>query len=174
MRAWFRRNGLALLALLLLAPVTFATIGFREWHAYFDGRATEPVVVATGERTEFAGAEWGPAAMLPFPMNGVPQDAQLVVTGFAVDAGDEGLNCDYPLLREIGGEHRVWRPSSFSFPLGLEGLDVTGTCRPDRMDRQQVTTLFLLPEDAAGPFSLDVPLVGSGARFVRFTVELSE
>jgi hypothetical protein len=172
MTGWWRRNALPLVALAVLAPATFGVIGYHEWDSYFSGRATQPITVPAGERVDFAGAEWGPAAMLPFPMAEAPADAQVVVVGFAVDAADAALLCEQPVLREIGGLQREWTRSSLSLPLGLEGVDVEGTCRSDRMDRQRVTTLFMLPLDAEGPFALDVDLADGDSRFVRFVVDL--
>lgn len=172
MTGWWRRNARPLIALAVITPLTFGVIGYQEWTSYFTGRPTQPITVPATERVEFAGAKWGPAAMLPFRMDQAPSDAQVVATGFSVDAGDTELKCAPPVLREVGGLQREWTPSTFSLPLGLEGVDVEGTCRSDRMDRQGVITLFLLPLDAEGPFALDVDLNDADSRFVRFIVDL--
>lgn len=175
MSGWWRRNAAALGILAVLVPVTGLTIGWREWHEVHDnaGRRTFAIDVPADGTTELAGATWGPVRSgVLEDVSGlvVPDDARVIAAAITVTpAGDEAVGCPRPVLVEQS-TGRQW--NEMRTELGFEyDADEPTTCVSDATDPYEVLVPFIVPEDAAGPFWVEVAPFSAGSTFVRFSID---
>lgn len=150
-RGWLRRNEIALIALAVLLPGAAATIISNEWmtaNAYLPHGAIE---VAEGDLAELYGTTFGPAKLraatadeLESALLEPPAGSRAVVVEFTIVNGDTAVLCSVR-LREVEGAHREWKPV---------GSDAA--CAYDVVGPFEGSVLFLVPDDADGPFWADV------------------
>lgn len=172
-RGWWRRNALALTAVLVLLPATAATIGLQEWNDYFSGRPSVPVMVESGEQIDFADAAWGPvrAGFARDPSSfRVPADAQLVIIEVPVEPGDQEVGCPAPVLVEAG-TGRQWRDSSLRIGLSTYRPDEPVSCQSNATEPYTIYVPYVVPADASGPFWVELSPVSAVPRFLRFGTE---
>lgn len=172
--SWWRRNRVALVALLVLAPLTAAAVGWQEWYQFFGfgGRPVTAVSVAQDDTAELAGAEWGPLRGGEIDdVSGldVPEDTRLIAVAVPVNPSVEGIGCETPKLVEQA-TGREWRPVRLEIGLPWSA-DEPETCLSEGADPYELIVPFVVPEDATGPFWVDVRPYGAGASFLRFTLE---
>jgi hypothetical protein len=171
--SWWRRNTLALVALVLLLPATAIAVGWQEWYQFFGfgARAVTPVVVAEDETTDLAGATWGPVRGGEIEdLSGldVPEDTRLIAVGVPVDTG-EGVACETPTLVEQS-TGREWSPVRAE--IGLESsAEEPELCLGSQTGSYELIVPFVVPEDVEGPFWVDVRPYDAGGSFVRFEFE---
>jgi len=172
--SWWRRNTLALVALVLLLPATAIAVGWQEWYQYFGfgARAVAPVVVPEDETTDLAGAGWGPVRGGEIEdLSGldVPDGTRLIAVGVPVKAGAEGVACETPTLVEQS-TGREWSPVRAE--IGLESSpDEPELCLRSQTGSYELIVPFVVPEEVEGPFWVDVRPYDAGGSFVRFEFE---
>ncbi len=162
---WWRTQRVALLALLLAAV---ATAGVHLWldaaPIAEERESREPVYVLPDDDTasvEIGGHEltvtstrW---AEFEAPEGSITLSVRLDARS---DADAE--NCTAFLLSETDGE-RVWQDAHRDVDIPFDEPGET-SCRPES-PAYGILAVFLLPEDAAGPFWFDVPAGDQTARF---------
>ncbi|MBB4141135.1 hypothetical protein BKA10_002929 [Microbacterium invictum] len=166
-RGWWRRNAAALAALVVLVPVTVLVVGGNEWREYYGFRASMPVEVASGERTTYAGAEFGGADIAPLTAEGleVPEGARaFLVTVEVAPTTTTPPSCLPLSLHEQGGAQREW---SVDASLRWYDRDRPSGCDSLATGPYTIATPFLVPDDATGPFFVDLFVVGEAPRFLR-------
>jgi hypothetical protein len=176
-RSWWRRNSAALIALAVLVPATVTAIGWREWSATYEvsSQYVRPVVVAEGEDTiEFAGATWGPVTSGTFTADDglpVPEGAEVIAVKIPVrnNDPDDLIGCPSPVLVEQS-TGRQWSEMSIALDLDYDP-DAPTLCSTDSAAPYEMLVPFIVPEDAVGPFWIDVMPYGEGPGFVRFSID---
>lgn len=166
---WWRRNALALAALVVLIPLTVGVIAANEWSQYDAGHATQPIIVQAGDAARYDGAGIGPARAEFTDNPAAPAGSRVLRTTTLITPLDGPIACATPVLRELTGAKRQWDEAS-----GLLDLDYDpeahSTCDSERPIRYSLTLHYLLPDDAVGPFALD--LAGDPLpQFVRLVIE---
>ncbi|WP_413317661.1 hypothetical protein AA0Z99_11990 [Agrococcus sp. 1P02AA] len=164
---WWRRNAIALVALAVLVPATGGAIAWQEWRTYYEFRHWQHIPVAAGASIELDGVDIGPASLVEVPAEvdvDVPPGARALAAQLTLVPGDEPLSCARPLLVERG-TGRSWEGSWG--PLGWEG---EVSCY-EATEPVFLNLLYLVPEDA-GPFELEVAILGSEPSLPTFVLEL--
>jgi len=173
-RSWWRNNLVALVALAVLLPATAATVGYQEWYQYFGfgARAVTPVMVPDDESVELVGATWGPlrgGEVQDLSGLDVPDGTRLLGVVVPVDASTEGVACETPKLVEQS-TGREWRPVRLAIGL-LSSSDEPETCLSTESGEYEMIVPFVVPDDADGPFWVDVRPYDAGGAFLRFSFE---
>lgn len=172
--SWWRRNLIALVALVVLLPVTAAAVGWQEWYQFFGfgTRAVSAVVVADGETADLAGATWGPlrgGEVQDISGLDVPDGARLLAVAVPVDASTAAVACALPTLVEQK-TGREWRPVATEIGY-FPGADEPQTCLSGETGAYDLVVPFVVPDDAEGPFWVDVMPYDAGGSFLRFSFE---
>ena len=160
---WWRANAVGLGALVVLVPALAATILWNETAPGVANSPTRAIALAPGATTEYAGATVGPvtAEFTELPLQ--PQSTRVVTVAVEVDPGEEPLACTRPVLREVGGRERQWTATS---DLGREwDPDRQTLCDSEATAPFTLELDYLVPEDASGPFAVEV---GSPAAYPEF------
>lgn len=173
-RSWWRSNLVALVALVVLVPATATTVGYQEWYQHFGfgARAVTAVMVPDDESVERLGATWGPlrgGEVQDLSGLDVPDDTRLLAVAVPVDASAEGIACETPKLVEQS-TGREWRPVRLEIGL-LSSSDEPERCLSAESGEYEMIVPFVVPDDAEGPFWVDVFLYDSGGEFLRFSFE---
>lgn len=175
-QSWWRRNWLALVALIVLLPATLLVVAGTEWRDYFVRPYSEPVFADEDGIVEFAGNTWGPADVRTLKDStglNLPDGAKVIVGLVPVvedTPGDAAPTCDSPILVSQR-DGRQW--TEMRNRLGLEDL----ASEPTRCDAEvdgepyRILAPFVVPEDVEGPFWLDVRVAGQETEFIRFSVD---
>ena len=184
MTGWWRRNRVALVATLVLAPLTVGIVFQNEWGGFREGRPVEPVDVAVGADTDFGTTTWrvdGADRIRwssdPGVERELPVGTDLVVVRMTViphaivDWASEGCTL---MLDEADGDRsaRTWEPASPSY-LDLDFDDPTTTgCDSTRLGRYEAAVGFLVPVDAGedADLRLAVQTVDQLPRYLRITL----
>jgi hypothetical protein len=169
-RGWWRRNAVALAAIAVLAPVTAGVIAVNEWSAYDLGHATKPISVEPGDSARYDGAQIGPASAVFTDAPGTPPGTRVVSATVLVAPGEEPISCVSPLLREAGGSGRQWSEASFDLEREYDPARKT-SCDSELPIRYSLTLEYLVPEDATGPFVIELSAADELPRFVSLVVE---
>jgi hypothetical protein len=170
MSGWWRRNALALGAVVILAPALAVTVTWNEWAYYYLSRGTFPVTVQPGDSTRYGEATVGPVTARFVHDPAVPPNARVVSVTIRIDPGRPALECLGPTLRELHGRQREWDQA----PIELEsrrGETRWTSCDPDATGPYTVTADYLVPLDASGPFAVEVESAASIPSFVSAVVE---
>ncbi|WP_188434790.1 hypothetical protein [Microbacterium murale] len=172
--SWWRSNLLALVALVVLIPMTTAAVGWQEWYQYFGfgARAVTGIEVAEKDTADLVGATWGPVRggeVEDVSGLDVPDDTRLIAVAVPVDARAEGIGCETPKLVEQS-TGREWRPVRLEIGL-LSSPDEPETCISDELGEYEMIVPFVVPDDAEGPFWVDVRPYDAGGSFLRFSFE---
>lgn len=172
--SWWRRNRWALLALVLLVPVTALSIGWHEWYGWYGygARPYIPVVATADGSVELADATWGPVRSTEIEdLRGldVPEGATVIAAAIPVAPAVDGVGCAAPeLVQQSTG--RTWKPVRSEIGLDHDS-DEPSTCSAVGTAPYELIVAFVLPDDVDGPFWVDVsPSTGAG-EFVRFSVD---
>lgn len=159
---WWRRQRLPLLALVVAAT---ATIGVHLWFdaAPLAGRDQPTYLMADG-RAEIGGHD---LTVTSARWDEFPAPAGSVTLSIRLDArsGADAENCGAFLLSEADGD-RVWQDARRDVEIPFDDSGES-SCRADS-PAYGILAVFLLPEDASGPFWFDVP---AGDETARFRVE---
>lgn len=170
-RGWWRRNAIALVAVAVLAPATAAAISVNVWTARNSGRPTQPIAVAAGDAVDYAGLTVGDArARFEEGLEGTPNGARVVAVTIEVDPHGAGTLCGGLTLSEVGGAHRQWANLARDLGRPYDPERIT-SCREDAVTPYTLSIDYLVPDDAAGPFSVNLFVTDALPRFALFTVE---
>lgn len=169
-RGWWRRNAVSLVAIAVLAPVTVGAIAVNEWSAYDLGHATKPIGVEPGESARYDGAQIGPASAEFTDAPGAPSGTRVVSATVLITPGEEPISCVAPVLREAGGAGRQWSEASFDLEREYDPALKT-SCDSELPIRYSLTLRYLVPEDATGPFVIELSAADAYPHYVRLRVE---
>lgn len=175
-RSWWRRNRLALAALVVLLPAVPAVIFHSTWSSYFGARPSAPVAAEEGTETAFAGANWrvqgwttAIAGSSEATVLGVPSDADLVLARVALDPGSNaGPACRVSLVHtDADGGIQRWS--------GISGRPITyrpepgiaDGCTPNATEPYLFDIAFAVPAGTSGPFRLDVEVSAELPRYLE-------
>lgn len=165
---WWRSNAVAVGALVVLVPATAVAMSWNEWAVTLRNTPTAPISVAPGESAEYAGATVGPASADFTELPLAPQDARVVTVSLRIDPGDPAIACSKPVLREVDGAQRQWNARD---DLGREwDSERRAFCDPEATAPYQMEIDYLVPEDASGPFTVELGSVGWYPEFVSAVV----
>lgn len=155
---WWRRNAVALAAVAVLLPITAVVVGGNEWWNANQAGPVFPTTVDAGTTVDYGGATWGPArwgTVAADTASDAPAGARAVVIEVPVDPHGKILSCSTPMLRETNGEGRRWSDA-------LADLDWNddnpSSCPSDDAAPFTIEVPYLVPDDAAGPFDLELTL----------------
>lgn len=155
---WWRRNAVALAAVAVLLPTTAVVVGGNEWWNANQAQPVFPTTVDPGTTVEFGGATWGPArwgTVAADTASDAPAGARVVVIEVPVDPHGRILSCRIPMLREAGGENRRWGDALADVDWSY---DTESSCPSDEAASFTIEVPYLVPDDAAGPFDLELAL----------------
>jgi len=167
---WGRRNALWLALAAVLAPLTVGVVAANEWSEWDLGHSTKPITVAAGESTSYSGARVGPARAEFTTDPAAPAGSRVVSVTVLVEPGNDPISCATPLLRETGGAQRQWDEASFELERDFDANRTT-FCSAEESLRYSLTLDYLVPEDAAGPFAIELQAGDALPRFLRLIVE---
>lgn len=166
---WWRSNAVALGALMVLVPATYAAVTWNEWSAVLQNSASQAITVEPGDHAEYAGATVGPASADFTELPDAPEGARVVTVTLHIDPGSDPLQCTKPELREIGGHQRQW---DLREDLGREwDPDRHTFCDSEAESSYELLMDYLVPADAAGPFVVELKSVAGWPEFVRAVVD---
>lgn len=172
LRLWWRRNGLPLLAIAALAPLTWFTITAQERADSASGFGEYPVVAEAGSAVDLGGIRVGPATAELTTAEAAPAGTHVVRVTLPVRTGGKDLACSAPVLREIDGLQREWKESSYDLGYDLYGdAERIVVCPFETVAEFTMTLLYLVPDDADGPFFVDMSWVDVWPDFARIGVE---
>lgn len=169
MTSWWRKNVVGLAAVAVLLPATFGVIAWQEWGTFNQNRATSPLIAEPGDEIDFAGGVIGPAASRFYDDPDAPKGTRVVRVRVPIDPGDTPFRCATPPLRESNGAERQWDEASQELRRGFDD-DLT-FCSKDAEGPYQLTLEYLVPEDAGGPFYVDIDVVAEWPQFARLVIE---
>jgi hypothetical protein len=166
--AWWRRNALALLTLLVLVPVGVVAIDALEFGVVRNAERT----VAAGATTEIADWSFGPAAVEPLDAAAipVPRGTSPVMVTVRVDRGHRTLSC-LPLTVIEASSGRSWT-SVTTLDVELP-TDSQTACTSRTGIPYDLVAVILLPDDVTGDLvvELSTTSVQSGGLDLRFDVD---
>lgn len=178
-RGWWRTNVIALCALVVLLPAATAGTALWQWkYAYPDsGKPLWAVEPGKSGTVELRGAEWGPVrAKVITDTSGLtmPADATLIgVTVKVTPLQEKAPTCWAPkLIEQRTG--RVWE--SVRGQLGLlwdqaEPEDCVPTLEGEKAEPYTLVLPYVVPDDAKGPYWLEIEPDYAQSRFVRFSID---
>lgn len=169
-RGWWRRNAVSLASVAVLVPVTVGVIAVNEWSDYDLGHATKPITVAVGETVMYSGATIGPAKAEFADDPLAPAGTRVVSATVLVTPGSSPIACTTPVLREAGGAGRQWDEASFELDRDFD-TERNTFCDSDVPIRYALTLDYLVPDDAIGPFAIEVESGDELPEFVRLVIE---
>lgn len=169
MTGWWRSNAIALGVLAVLVPAAALTMSWNEWAGIRQGSASEPISLAPGESVRYADAIVGPVsgefAELPL----APRDARVVTVTVQIDPGDPAIACAPIVLKEVDGAGREWTRRD---DLGREwDSDRWTFCDDEAVAPYEIELDYLVPEDAPGPFVVELGSARSYPEFVSAVIE---
>lgn len=177
MRAWLRRNRVALVAIGVFAPaLVWVLYGLPVVNQADNGPRI--VEVAAGDTVEIQGYEWTLTANIEIagegiPANKIPVGDALVAALIevrAVDGTPGEESCTATLSSRANGVERSWRAESLPSEYGY-GLQSTSAsyCSPsgDDFDYEMV---FLTPDGAYETSTVDL-VMGTESTVYRFALE---
>lgn len=166
---WWRRNTAALVAVALLVPATILVVGGPDIWDALRSRPLIPTTASPGESLDYAGASWGPArAIVRDAPDELPEDTKIIDVEVLVDPRSEDLTCSPPTLRELSTD-REWSDATWELQLD-SAPDRTTLCRIDGGGPFTLAVSYLVPDEAVGPFGLDLVLADETPSFLRFVV----
>jgi ferric-dicitrate binding protein FerR (iron transport regulator) len=161
---WWRDRRVALTA---LAVAVIATVGVHVWLDVIPSvqtRAQTITNVAEGESVEIAGQTISLRSARADEFE-APEGMRTVSVRLNAGGGDDATWCREFTLTEMHGE-RVWLDARSELDVPYDAGEAS--CR-DESFAYEILAVFLVPEDAAGPFYFDIP--GEPGEVTRFTVE---
>lgn len=181
MTGWWRRNRLALIALAVLILIAAATLIGVAWARYYLYQPTIPLDAGEDETVELADTTWGPVRAVDvtdIEELVAPSDARIIAVAVPVDPHGESPSCFSPTLVEqqtgrrwdemtddLGIPYSADEPTHCVKPLDDENGD------PGPIVPYEIVVGYIVPEDAEGPFWVEVAEINSYPSFVRFSVE---
>lgn len=181
-RGWWRRNGIALIALAVLLSALGGFLWWDGWNSFYGYgvRPTTAISVSADDTATIDGTRFGPVtsgvASDTSGMN-LPADTTFYVAIIDVDPMEfvepsaqtpVMVACLPPaLVQQSTG--RTWTP--LRTELGIPyASDEPDRCDVTATDPYKMVVGFIVPDDVEGPFWLDVDPMGDG-RFIRFSID---
>jgi hypothetical protein len=160
MTGWWRRQRVALAALVVAAA---AVVGVHVWLDVLPASGGPSMIEAADGTADVAGQtlELGTARWDEFE---APEDSRTLSIRIDAGGGPDSTTCGQPTLAEVEGE-RVWSNARSALEVPYDAGE--SACLAGS-GPYVILAVFLLPEDADGPFVLDI--AGDG-EIVRFPVE---
>jgi hypothetical protein len=161
---WWRRQRAALIA---LAVAAVATVGVHVWLDVLPAMQTQTMTmthVADGESVEIAGQRMS-LQSARYDEFEAPEDMRTISVRLHAGGGDESTWCQAFTLTEAQGG-RVWLDARSELDVPYDAGE--SSCREESFS-YDILAVFLVPEDAVGPFYFDVP--GDATEVTRFTIE---
>lgn len=168
-RGWWRRNRIALIAILILVPLTGLVIFGKGIRTSRDSRPTDPITVDAGQTATYSGATVGPTVAAFTNDSTAAPNSRVVRVTMPIANGSE-LFCNSLTLRELTGAGREWQPALESF--ASDGLAVP-YCDTTQPGPYHLETYFVIPDDAIGPFAVELYVVELLPKYVKFVVNPS-
>lgn len=169
MTGWWRQNALALVLVAVLAPVTAITIFSNEHGPIDSARASTPLTVEPGESMTYGAAVVGPAFGHFVSNPAAPGGTRVVSVAVRIDPGNPALACPQPVLREVDGAQRQWNEASID--LGTSTPERPNFCSTEQVAPYTLMLDYIVPEDASGPFSVDLESASLAPEFARIILE---
>jgi hypothetical protein len=168
MTGWWRRNAVALVTAGVLLPITLGAIALHE--RVDSAGAWQDAVVAPGDSIEYAKATIGPATARFVDDAAAPVGTRVVQVTVDIDPNaSDPIACLTPQLHELGGSQREWNERSYDLGRGFDE-DLT-SCSSDESSPYSLFLEFVVPEDAEGPFTVDVDAAEGWPVQARLQVE---
>ncbi|MGM7671697.1 hypothetical protein [Microbacterium sp. A93] len=175
MTGWWRRNAVALGALVVLTPVTFGAITWDGWQDHNLFTNTIPIDVADGDSMELIDTTWGPVRASEITDTSgfdMPTDARIIAAAITVDPHGDAPSCSAPTLVQQSTGIRF--PES-RFQLGLlSSSEEPTSCVTDgenRVASYEMIVPFIVPADAEGPFWVEIASVDAIPSVIRFSID---
>lgn len=174
MTGWWRRNAAALVAVAVLAPLSFAAIAWEGWQDYHLHRSTIPIDVAPDATVEVLETTWGPIrASEIHDLAGldVPSGSIVIVAAIPVAPHDAPPGCTAPTLVQQRTGIR-WGQARSELGVGYSADEPTACVTIDDAEYPyQLIAPFVVPADAEGPFWVEVAPIGAEPSVIRFPVD---
>lgn len=174
-RGWWRRNRVGLIVLAVLVPGSVAAVGGLSWWDDFSSRANVPVTARGADPVSLGGSDFGPAQATVVTdttgLKGIPPTAKVVAVNVPVHPnGKTKPTCSSPVLVEQSTGRR-WAEMGHTLGVAFDP-DHTTSCATasDHTGPLEMITFYLVPQDAAGPFWVDVDVIDARPEFARFSV----
>lgn len=188
MTTWLRKNAVALIAVLVLAPTTIGVAVANDWGTYLSRTPSQPVEVGDGHSTRFAGTDWRVEGVTTYTETSeeglsadLPSGTKLVAVTVRVvpdtlDENGKQPGCIVRLGEYRGAssaEIRSWSAEGFS-PLGWEYRDDTESyCVSDPEPEDlyspySFTSYFVVPADASDNLGLQLQVTDELPRYLLF------
>lgn len=182
MTGWWRRNRLALIALAVLVPLATATLVGVAWSRYYLYEPTIPQDPGEDGTVELADTTWGPVRAKDLTDVGellAPSDSRVIAVAVPVDPHGESPSCSSPTLVEQSTGRR-WEEMTDELGVPSSADDESTFCMMPEDDENgdpgpvvpyEIVVGYIVPEDAAGPFWVEISVVDDLPSFIRFSVE---
>lgn len=181
MSGWWRRNRIALAALAVLLPITAATLVGVAWARYYAYEPTIPRDPGTDGTVELADADWGPVRAKDLTGGEgliAPADSRVIGVAVPVDPHGEPPRCSSPTLVEQSTGRR-WEHMTYDLGFEYSSDEHTFCASPEEdedgeplpLGPYEIVVGYIVPEDAEGPFWVEISEISSFPSFVRFSVE---
>ncbi|MDF2444089.1 MAG: hypothetical protein JWR01_2292 [Subtercola sp.] len=177
---WLRRNAIALIAVVVLVPVTLGVTFSNEWLDYYSNRPSQPVTVDPGAAADFAGTGWrvdstrritststeGADARLPGGTDLIVVTVD--VTPRVLDENGLSPYCELRLEEAEGGElARSWGDAAFD-PISYDGADdAQSGCTTDLTTPYRFEALFVIPSSVDGALTLNLEALDELPRYLE-------
>ncbi|WP_152545324.1 hypothetical protein [Microbacterium sp. CH12i] len=168
---------MALAALVVLVPTTVFVIGGNEWQDYFLYRSTVPIDANADGTVELDDTTWGPARSAELDDTSaytVPAGVRVIVVAVAVDPHGEPPGCLSPQLVEQS-TGRQWNEmrSELGIPYSSEESSscIVATDDEPVIDPYELILAFGVPDDAEGPFWVEVSPTDAIPYLARFSID---
>ena len=159
--SWWRRQRAPLIALLVTA---IAAVGVHVWLDVLPTSAARtPAIVEVEQRGEIAGQTIS-IDSVRWDEFDAPAGSRTISVRLDATGGKDATYCGELTLAEVDGA-RVWLDARAEFDVPSDAGE--RSCLEESLP-YDILTVFLLPDDAVGPFHLDIP---DGDRITRFSVE---
>jgi len=167
---WWRRNAVAVGVLVILVPALAATVAWHEWSEANSGAPAPPAVLEQGQHTSYGEAVVGPAVaeFVDDPL--APRDARVLRVQIDIDPRASELACAEPMLRELQGANREWDADTSALTTDWDPLR-PASCSSDVTEPYTLDVRYVVPQDAIGPFAVDVISADLWPENLRFIVE---
>ena len=182
---WLRRNSRALLAVLVLLPLTVGIMFANQWIRYFEEWPSRPVNAAVGETLEYGNARWRvestdrvSADSAAGRERDLPAGTDLISVTVEVDptgTGPDGVPdlCTARLEESGGGTvTRSWSNGSRGALLGGAGPLLT-SCSSEVSTRYSFEAEFVVPAEAgeSSSFTVNIAVPGFLPEYGRFALD---
>lgn len=156
--SWWRSQRTALIALAIAAG---AAAGAYLWLDVLPSQRTSEIVVAADDRADVAGQtlSLGSTRWDEYP---APDGTRTLSVRLDASGGADSELCTLASLTDRPSG-RTWEPSREGLEVPYDDTERSCVASPDSY---RILLVFLLPDDAEGPFDLDMGVSAELARFV--------